>query len=67
MPDNSGIQVLQFLHQRSNTPDVIVYSANIQRDSIVKVLSLGAKHYLVKPQKPNVLIQKSLATIKGNM
>ncbi|MDD7268571.1 MAG: response regulator [Treponema sp.] len=67
MPDNSGIQVLQFLHQRSNTPDVIVYSANIQRDLIVKVLSLGAKHYLVKPQKPNVLIQKSLATIKGNM
>ena len=67
MPDNSGIQVLQFLHQRSNTPDVIVYSANIQRDSIVKVLSLGAKHYLVKPQKHNVLIQKSLATIKGNM
>lgn len=66
MPDNAGIQVLQFLQQRSNTPDVIVYSTGIQRDLIVRVLSLGAKHYLVKPQKPNVLIQKSLSTIKGN-
>lgn len=65
--DNSGMKVLQFLHSRSNTPGVIVYSANTQRDYIVRVLSLGAKHYLVKPQKPNVLIQKSLATIKGNM
>jgi len=67
MPDNSGMQVLQFLKSRSNTPDVIVYSANMQRDLVVRVLSLGAKHYLVKPQKPNVLIQKSLSTIKGNM
>lgn len=67
MPDNTGMQVLQFLKTRSNTPDVIVYSANMQRDLVVRVLSLGAKHYLVKPQKPNVLIQKSLSTIKGNI
>lgn len=66
LPDNSGTQVLQFLQSRSSAPDVIVYSANAQRDFIVKILSLGAKHYLVKPQKPQVLIQKSLSTIKGN-
>lgn len=66
LPDNTGTQVLQFLQSRSSAPDVIVYSANAQRDFIVKILSLGAKHYLVKPQKPQVLIQKSLSTIKGN-
>lgn len=67
MPDNSGMQVLQFLKARSNTPNVIVYSKNIQRASIVQVLSMGAKHYLVKPQKPNDLLQKSLSIIKGNI
>lgn len=65
LPDNTGTQVLKFLQSRSTSPDVIVYSANTQRDFIVKILSLGAKHYLLKPQKPQVLIQKSLSTIKG--
>ena len=31
---------------------------------VVKVLSAGAKSYLVKPQKPNVLVQKALAVLK---
>lgn len=65
LSDNAGFQVLNHLKTRYDAPPVIVYSQSLQRDWVVKVLSSGAKSYLVKPQKPQELVQKSLAVLKG--
>lgn len=64
--DQTGLSLLQFLHGKPHSPPVIVYSQSLQRDIVVKVLSAGAKSYLVKPQKPNLLVQKSLAILKSS-
>ena len=37
-----------------------------QKDLVVKVLSAGARSYIIKPQKPNVLLQKCLSLLRGN-
>lgn len=65
LKDNSGIKVLQVLQSNPRAPVIIVYSQSLQKDIVIKVISLGAKSYLVKPQKPNVIIQKSLSLLKG--
>ena len=65
LPDNSGLNVLAHLRREYNSPPVIVYSPPLQREWVVKILQSGAKTYIVKPQKPNVLVQKSLSLLKG--
>ena len=65
LPDNTGLNVLTNLRREYNAPPVIVYSPPLQREWVVKILQSGAKTYIVKPQKPNVLVQKSLGLLKG--
>ena len=65
LPDNSGLNVLAQLRREYNAPPVIVYSPPLQREWVVKILQSGAKTYIVKPQKANVLVQKSLSLLKG--
>ena len=65
LPDNSGLNILAQLRREFNSPPVIVYSPPLQREWVVKILQSGAKTYIVKPQKPNVLVQKSLSLLKG--
>ena len=65
LPDNSGLNVLAHLRREYNSPPVIVYSPPLQREWVVKILQSGAKTYIIKPQKPNVLVQKSLSLLKG--
>ena len=64
--DNMGLNILNSLKNRYDAPPVIVYTQSLQRDWVVKILSSGAKSYLVKPLKPQVLVQKSLALLKGD-
>ncbi|MCR4899427.1 MAG: response regulator [Treponema sp.] len=64
--DNMGLNILNALKNRFDSPPVIVYTQSLQRDWVVKILSSGAKSYIVKPQKPQVLVQKSLALLKGD-
>ena len=64
LKDNTGLSVLKFLKQKMFSPPVIVYSASLQKADIVKALGAGAKSYLTKPQKPSVLVQKSLALLQ---
>ena len=64
--DNMGLNILNSLKNRFDAPPVIVYTQSLQRDWVVKILSSGAKSYLVKPLKPQVLVQKSLALLKGD-
>ncbi len=63
--DKTGLSLLQTLQKKPHAPPVIVYSASSQRELIVKALASGAKTYIVKPQKPSVLVQKSLAVLQG--
>lgn len=65
LADQTGLSLLQFLHGKPHAPPIIVYSQSLQRDIVVKVLSSGAASYILKPQKPNVLVQKSLAILKS--
>lgn len=65
LPDNSGLNILNNLRREYNSPPVIVYSPPLQREWVVKILQSGAKTYIVKPQKPNQLVQKSLSLLKG--
>ena len=64
LSDQTGLSLLQRMHNMPHTPPVVVYTQSLQKDIIVKVLSAGAKSFLVKPQKPNVLIQKCLSILK---
>ena len=65
LSDNMGLNILNSLKNRYDAPPVIVYTQSLQRDWVVKILSSGAKSYIVKPQKPQVLVQKSLSLLKG--
>lgn len=62
-PASKGFDILKEFRADPFAPPVIVYSASAQRDVIVKVLSLGASLYLMKPQKPEVLIDKAISLL----
>ncbi len=63
LKDQTGLNVLRALQDEPSAPPVLVYSQGLQREFIIKVLSSGAKSYLVKPQKPQVLVQKALSIL----
>ena len=60
IPDMNGFDILQTLHRNSFKTPIIIYSQATQREAVIQALSLGAKSYVVKPQKPEVLIKKAL-------
>jgi CheY-like chemotaxis protein len=65
LKDQTGLNVLRALQTDPESPPVLVYSPSLQKDFVIKVLSSGAKSFLVKPQKPQVLVQKALSLL-GN-
>lgn len=60
LSDDLGFEILSKITKQNGAPPIIVYSQTLQKDVVVKVLSSGARSYLVKPLKPNVLLQKCL-------
>ncbi|MBQ9626013.1 MAG: response regulator, partial [Treponema sp.] len=56
----SGFAILNQLRSREKSIPVIVYSQAVQREYVIQALSLGAKGYLAKPQKPEVIIRKAM-------
>ena len=64
--DSSGFTILHRLRNQYDAPPVIVYSQSLQKEFVINVLSSGAKSYLVKPQKTETLLQKSLDVLKGD-
>lgn len=64
--DNRGLEILQTFQHQHDAPPVVVYSQSLQKDLVVKVLSAGARSYIIKPQKPNILLQKCLSLLRGN-
>lgn len=67
MPGISGFDILKNLQQFGIKSPIIVYSQSAQRDLILQSLSLGAKTYIVKPQKPDFIIQKALEILNGKI
>ena len=43
----------------------IVYSSEKSREAVMQALSLGARTYLVKPLKPEVLLQKAIEVLRS--
>lgn len=63
MPGMSGFDILTKLKLTPDSPPVIVYSQATQREVVIQALSLGAKSYLAKPQKPDVIITKAIEVL----
>ena len=57
MPGISGFDTLRRLQSLPEMPPVIIYS-QAEKSMAIQALSLGAKFFLPKPQKPEMLIQK---------
>ncbi len=65
MPGLSGFDILKSLMDRKINVPTIIYSQAMQKEMIMQALQLGAKSYLLKPQKPEVIIQKALEIINA--
>lgn len=65
IPDMSGFDILKTLQKNEYKTPIIIYSQATQKEVVVQSLSLGAKSYLVKPQKPEVLIEKAMSLIQA--
>lgn len=63
MPGLSGFDILNALRAKQYPSPVIVYSSAAQKTSVIQALSLGAKAYLIKPLKPDAIIQKALEVL----
>lgn len=60
MPEQNGFEVLEKLKRAAYTGIVIVYSSISQREAVIKSLSLGASSYLIKPLRPEQVVQKAI-------
>lgn len=65
MPGLSGFDILANLHNKRYQSPVIVYSTAYQREAVIQALSLGAKTYLIKPLKPELVLAKVMEEIKN--
>lgn len=67
MPGISGFDTLKRLQGLTNKPPIIIYSQAVRKDIVVQALSLGAKSFLVKPQKPEVIVNKVQELLNGSI
>ncbi len=67
MPGFSGFDILKTLHSKQYKSPIIVYSNATNKESVVQALSLGAKSYLVKPLKPEALLQKAIEVLHSRI
>jgi len=48
------------MHSEKYPSPFLIYSNTTNRDVIMQALNLGAKTFLIKPQQPEFILQKSL-------
>ena len=65
LPGLSGFDVLKILQNKQYFSPIIVYSSEKSKESVMQALSLGAKTYLVKPLKPEVMLQKAIEVLRS--
>ena len=59
MPGLSGLDVLNVIHARYPTLPVILFTAQPDLSSAVEALRRGATDYLLKPLKPEIIIERA--------
>ena len=65
MPGISGFEILKQLKSKPNVPPIFVYSQALKREMVIQALQLGARQYLVKPQKPEIIVKKAMDVINA--
>jgi len=66
MPKIDGFHVLSKLARADAAPPVIVLSAVNERESVIRAVKLGVRSYMIKPLKPDVLLQKAADVLGSN-
>jgi len=66
LPEMTGFQVLQYLKQIGKELPIIVFSALSKKETVVKAVSYGITSYMIKPLKPETLMQKALEVLNSN-
>lgn len=66
MPEMNGFQVLQHLKEKKHEFPVIVFSALSRKETVVKAVGFGIHSYLIKPLKPQSLMQKAAEVLSRN-
>ncbi|MGN0729341.1 response regulator [Treponema sp.] len=66
LPDMDGISVLKNFQRKGLQMPVIVYSRAAAKDVVMQALALGTRSYLVKPQKPSVILGKVLEILHSS-
>ena len=59
MPDMSGLEVLKTIHTKLPELPVILFTAQPDLNSAVEALRRGATDYLLKPLKPQTIIDRT--------
>ncbi len=63
LPDVSGEEVCQRLRKKSNVP-IIMLTAKVEEEDILKGLNIGADDYVLKPFSPKQLIARVAAVLR---
>jgi DNA-binding response OmpR family regulator len=59
MPDMNGLDVLKSIHEKFPELPVILFTAQPDLNSALDALRHGAKDYLLKPLKPQIMIERT--------
>jgi DNA-binding response OmpR family regulator len=65
LPGLSGSEVLKIVHARYPTIPVILFTAQPDINSAVEALRSGATDYLLKPLKPDAIIERTKTILAG--
>jgi len=66
MPDVSGLELLKTIHARFPELPVILFTAQPDLNSAVEALRHGATDYLLKPLKPQLVIDRTESILANN-
>jgi DNA-binding response OmpR family regulator len=67
MPDTSGLEVLRTIHAELPELPVILFTAQPDLNSAVEALRSGATDYLLKPLKPQTVIDRAQSILAGKL
>jgi two-component system response regulator MtrA len=63
MPDMSGLEMLKAVHERFSGLPVVLFTAQPDLNSALEALRQGATDYLLKPLRPQALIDRTRAIL----
>jgi len=65
MPDMSGLDVLKTLHEQHPDVPIVLFTAQPDLHSAVEALRRGATDYLLKPLRPQAVIERTNSILGG--